>query len=102
MILGTSVAPDAKTDGRTLKGVEQQWEYLNLGINEQKEAEFSFGEENYFSDHAVTAAVRIEDGHLILHFVPPATGMPAVDLDLRKKKATAGWDVSIGEASMSR
>jgi hypothetical protein len=30
--------------------------------------------------------MTIEDGHLVLHFVPPATGMPAVDLDLRKKE----------------
>jgi hypothetical protein len=86
MILGTSVAPDAKTDGRTLNGVEQQWEYLTLGVYEQKGAEFSLGEGNYFSDSAATAAVRIEDGHLVLHFVSPATGMPAVDLDLWKKE----------------
>lgn len=86
MILGTSVAPYAKTNDRTLKGVEQQWEYLDLGVYEQQGAEFSFGEENYFSDHAGTAAVKIEDGHLELHFVSPVTGTPAVDLDLWKKE----------------
>jgi len=86
MVLGTSVAPDAKSDRKTLNGVEQLWEYLNFGVYEQKGAEFSFGEENYFSDHAGTAAVVIDDGHLELHFVPPAPGMMAVDLDLRKKE----------------
>lgn len=85
-MLGTSVAPDAKTDGRTLNGVEQQWEYLNLGMYEQKGAELSVGEENYFSDSAGAAAVMIEDGHLVLHLVPPVAGMLAVDLDLRKKE----------------
>lgn len=86
IMLGTSVAPDAKTDGRTLNGVEQQWEYLNLGMYEQKGAGLSVGEENYFSDSAGAAAVMIADGHLVLHLVPPVTGMLAVDLDLRKKK----------------
>jgi hypothetical protein len=86
MVLGTSVAPDAKSDRKTLTGVEQQWEYLNLGVYEQKGAEFSLGEANYFSDHTEPPAMTIEDGHLVLHFVPPATGMPAVDLDLRKEE----------------
>ena len=85
MVLGTSVAPDAKSDQKTLNGVEQRWEYLNLGIYEQKGAEFSLGEENYLSDRAGAAAVTIADGHLKVHFVSPAAGMPAVDLDLQKK-----------------
>jgi len=86
MVLGTSVAPDAKSDRKTLAGVEQQWEHLDLGVYEQKGAEFTFGEEGYFSDHAGASQVKLEDGHLELHFVPPVASMPAVDLDLRKQE----------------
>lgn len=89
LILGTTVDPYAKTGGRTLKGVEQQWEYLEIGVYEQKGAEFTFGDENYFSDRPTSSKagdfqVKIEDDHLKLHFVSRVMGTPAFDLDLRK------------------
>ncbi len=86
MVLWTSVAPDATSDHKTLAGVEQQWESLDLGVYEQKGAEFTFGEEGYFSDHAGATQVKLEDGHLELHFVPPLASMPAVDLNLTKQE----------------
>jgi hypothetical protein len=86
MMLGTSVAPDAKSDGRTLKGVQQRWEGLNLGVYEKKGPQL--GEDGgYFSDREGDASsVSIEGGHLELHYdsrrVKGAPGV--VDLDLRK------------------
>ena len=85
MMLGTSVAPDARSNGRTLEGVEQLWEYLNLGVYEQKGPEFVFGDGNYFSSSSKDAPVRIEDGHLQLHYASRGAGLPAVDLDLVKR-----------------
>jgi hypothetical protein len=85
MVLGTSVAPDAKPHGGTLDGVEQRWEYLNLGVYEQRRSEFAFGDEGYFSDASSDAAVRINDGHLQLHYASHATVTSAVDLDLVKQ-----------------
>jgi hypothetical protein len=86
MILGTSVAPDAKSDGRTLKGVQQRWEGLSLGVYTQTGPE-SGEDRGYFSDREGDASsVRFEGGHLELHYdsrrVRGAPGI--VDLDLRK------------------
>jgi hypothetical protein len=85
MVLGTSVAPDARSNGRTLEGVEQLWEYLNLGVYEQKGPEFVVGDAGYFSNISKDAPVRIEDRHLQLHYASRGRGLSAVDLDLTKK-----------------
>ncbi|HMF54524.1 MAG TPA: hypothetical protein VK593_09250, partial [Edaphobacter sp.] len=85
MMLGTTVAPDAKTDGRSLDGVEQRWEYLNLGVYEQRGPEFVLGDAGYFSDRSKDSGLRIENGHLRLHYVSRAAGLLAVDLDLMKE-----------------
>lgn len=85
MVLGTSVASDARSNGRTLEGVEQLWEYLELGVYEQKGPEFVFGDEGYFSNRSKDAPVRIEDGHLQLHYASRGADTQAVDLDLMKQ-----------------
>ncbi len=85
MVLGTSVAANAGSGGRTLDGVEQRWWYLNLGVYEQRGPEFVFGDEGYFSDASKDAPVRIDDGHLQLHYASRGPGLSAVDLDLVKQ-----------------
>src|SRR5882757_8106991 len=84
--LATSVATDAKADGRTLAGVEQLWQYLEVAVYERHGATLVFGEENYFSDSPRGASVTMEDGRLQLHFVSQRPDLtPPVDLDLVKR-----------------
>lgn len=85
IVLGTSAAPDARLNGRTLEGVEQRLEYLNLGVYEQRGAEFVFGDEGYFSNESKDAPIKIDGGRLQLHYSSQGVGTPAVDLDLMKE-----------------
>ena len=85
LILSTSVEPFAKSDRKTLVGVEQQWEHLEIGVYERKGPVLVFGEEGFFTDSPRGGGVTLEDEHLKLHFVPRVSGMPAVDLDLTKE-----------------
>jgi hypothetical protein len=68
LLLGTTVAPDAKTDGRSLTGVEQQWERFDVGVYEQRGSSFQAGDEGYFHDLSSDLPVKPEDGRLQLHY----------------------------------
>jgi hypothetical protein len=83
--LATSVAADAKWDGKTLAGVQQLWQYLEVGVYERAGAVLVFGEENFFSDSPRGAHVTVEEGRLQLHFVSQWADTPSVDLDLVKQ-----------------
>ncbi len=85
LMLTTSVAPDAKADGKTLAGVEQLWENLEVGVYERQGQVLAFGEENSFSDTPGGASVKLEDGRLQLHFVCQWPSDPSIDLDLVKQ-----------------
>ena len=63
---------------RTLKGISQSWNSLEVGVYERKRAVIKFGEQNYFTDSPRGGNVRFDDGRLTLHF----SGDPAIDLDL--------------------
>ena len=63
---------------RTLKGIPQSWESLEVGVYERKGAVIQFGEQNYFADSSRGSNVRFDDGRLTLHF----PGDPAIHLDL--------------------
>jgi hypothetical protein len=83
--LFTSVSADAQTDRRTLAGVEQLWQYLEVAVYERHGATLVSGEEIYFSDSPRGASVKMEDGRLQLHFVSQHANTPSVDLDLVKQ-----------------
>jgi hypothetical protein len=85
LTLATTVATDAKSDGKTLAGVEQLWQYLEVSVYERHGPTLIFGEENYFSDSPKSASVTMEDGRLQLHFVSQRPNTPPVDLDLVKR-----------------
>lgn len=85
LILSTSVDPFAKSDRKTLTGVEQQWEHLEIGVYERQGPVLAFGEEGFFSDSPRGGGATLEDGHLQLHFVSRVASTPSVDLDLMKE-----------------
>ena len=74
LMLSTTVPVTA----RTLRGISQSWDNLQIGVYERKGAVIKFGEQNYFTDSARGGSVRLDDGRLTLHF----SGDPAIDLEL--------------------
>lgn len=85
LLLGTTVAPDAKMNGRSLTDVQQQWESFDVGVYEQRGSSFQFGDEGYFHDLSIDFPVKLEDGRLQLHYYSRVLGGYAVDLDLVKQ-----------------
>jgi hypothetical protein len=77
LLLNTTVPATA----RTLSGVPQSWESLEVSAYERKGAAIKFGDENYFSDSPRGGNVRFDGRRLTLNFV----GSPSVDLDLQQQ-----------------
>jgi len=73
----TSVSGDA----RPILWSPQTWQHLNLSVFERKGPELAFGEENYFADNVRGSSVKLEDGHLQLHFVAPQTNRSQAQID---------------------
>jgi hypothetical protein len=69
-------------DATTLRGLEQSWRHLDVGVYERKVATSEFGDENNFSDSSRGGHVRYENGRLTLSFAARAASDPSIDLDL--------------------
>jgi hypothetical protein len=69
-------------DAIMLRGVQQSWNSLELGVYERKGATIEFGDENNFSDSPRGGNVRYENGRLTLNFEARVAGDPSFDLDL--------------------